>query len=89
MNDWWETFFGTFSFLAAGLAAHLWFRASKINLPPSTSDDWDGKGPFSDALAKQSRMNSHAALAATFAALFQALSMGAKVLGQYLHIQLP
>jgi hypothetical protein len=89
MNEWYDELFGTLSFMAAAFAAHLWFRASKITLPPSTSDSWDGKGPFSDALAKQSRMNSHAALAAAFAAFFQALSMGAKILGQYLHIQLP
>jgi len=31
--DWWGTFFSTLSMLASLLAAHLWFRASKIKLP--------------------------------------------------------
>jgi hypothetical protein len=31
MHEWWESLFGTLSFLAAALSAHLWFKASKIN----------------------------------------------------------
>ena len=71
----------TFSFMSAGLAAHLWFRASRLKLPPHTGDTWEGKGPFADALAKQSDLNSNAALAAAIAALLQALSIAAKVIG--------
>jgi hypothetical protein len=79
--EWWETLFGTFSFMAALLAAHLWFRASKIKLPPHTSDSYDGKGPFADALARPGAMNANAAFAAAIAALLQALSIGSKVIG--------
>ena len=79
--DWWGTFFSTLSMLASLLAAHLWFRASKIKLPPFTGDSYEGNGPFTDALAKQSAMNANAAFAAVFAAFFQALSIGSKVLG--------
>ena len=86
MNEWWESLFGTLSFMAAALSAHLWFRASRIKLPPSSEDNWDGKGPFSDALARQSELNARAAYAATFAAFFQALAMGWKVLGPYLRL---
>jgi hypothetical protein len=79
--EWWEALFGTLSFLSAGLAAHLWFRASKIKLPPHTGDSYEGKGPFTDALARQSAMNANAASAAAVAALLQALSIGSKVVG--------
>jgi hypothetical protein len=76
-----STCFGTFSFLAAAMAAHLWFRASRIKFPPHTDDPWKGKGPFADALAKQSNMNARAAFAACIAAFFQALSLVAKIIG--------
>jgi hypothetical protein len=79
--DWWATLFGTLSFLAAAWAAHVWFRASKIKLPPHTHDTWEEKGPFADALKKQSEMNAKAAFTASIAALLQGLSMGAKVIG--------
>lgn len=85
--QWYSTLFGTLSFLAAGLSAHLWFRASKIVLPSATGDDWDGKGPFADALKLQSDKNAKAAFAATVAALFQALSMGFPILGPYLGLR--
>lgn len=66
---------GVASFLAAGFAAWLWGVASRVPLPPSTSNSWEGKGPFTDALRKQARLNSHAAKGAALAALFQGLSL--------------
>jgi hypothetical protein len=86
MHEWWESLFGTFSFLSAGLAAHLWFRASKIALPPHTEDSWDGKGPFMDAITLQSKKNAQAAFAAVFAAFFQSLAMAARVIGPLIHL---
>lgn len=82
--DWFSTLFGTLSFMTAGWSAHLWFKASRIALPSATGDDWDGRGPFENALKSQSDMNARAAFAAAVAALLQALSMGAKVLRPYL-----
>lgn len=67
--------FGVASFLCAGFAAWQWGVASRVPLPPSTSNSWEGVGPFTDALKRQSRLNSHAAFSAGLAALFQALSM--------------
>jgi hypothetical protein len=79
--------FGTLSFMAATLSAHLWFRASKINIPPFTGDTWEGKGPFSGALKAQSDKNASAAFVAAIAALLQALSIGATILGPYLGLK--
>jgi hypothetical protein len=56
--EWWETLFASLSFLKAGFSAHQWFIASRIKIPSATEDSWDGKGPFSDALARQSRLNA-------------------------------
>jgi hypothetical protein len=85
--QWYTTLFGTLSFMAGGLSAHLWFRASKINIPPFTGDTWEGKGPFSDAIKAQSDKNSSAAFVAAVAALLQALSMGVTILGPYLGLK--
>jgi hypothetical protein len=79
--EWWETLFALLSCLTASLAAHLWFRASRLKLPSHMGDSWEGKGPFADALKRQSDMNANAAFAAAVAALFQVLSIGAKVIG--------
>ncbi len=79
--EWWEVLFGSLSFLAAGFSAHQWFVASRIKLPSATGDDWNGRGPFADALAKQSAINARAAYLASLAALFQALAMVAKLIG--------
>lgn len=79
--DWWEVLFGSLSFLAAGFSAHQWFVASRIKLPSATGDGWEGRGPFANALARQSAVNARAAYLASLAALFQALAMGAKVMG--------
>jgi hypothetical protein len=77
--EWWETLFASLSFLAAGFSAQQWYLASRIKLPPSTDDSWDGKGPFSDALSRQSQLNARAAFIASLAAVFQAFSIAAKV----------
>jgi hypothetical protein len=79
--EWWEVLFGSLSFLAAGLSAHQWFLASRIKLPSATGDDWEGRGPFANALARQSGINARAAYLASFAAVFQAFAMAAKVIG--------
>jgi hypothetical protein len=81
--EWFEALFGTLSGMAAALSAHLWFRASKVKVPPFTGDSYDGKGPFTDALRSQSDANANAAFAATFAALFQVLAIGSKILSPY------
>jgi hypothetical protein len=78
--EWWEALFGSLSFLAAGFSAHQWFVASRIKLPSATGDDWEGRGPFANALAKQSAINARAAYLASFAALFQSFAMAAKVI---------
>jgi hypothetical protein len=72
----WETLFNLGSVAIAALAAYLWFRASRIELPSHTADNWERLDP---ALKKQSRMNARAALAASMAA-FQGLSIIAKLL---------
>ena len=79
--EWWESLLQTLSFLTATWAAHLWFRASRVELPPHSGDSWEGRGPFMDALNKQSRMNARAALTAAVAALLQGLAIAAKVIG--------
>jgi hypothetical protein len=76
----WETLFNIISFAMAALAAYLWLKASNIELPPHTGDSWEGRGAFADALKNQSKLNARAALAASVAALFQGLSIGAKLL---------
>jgi len=78
--DRWVTGFSILSFALAALAAFLWFRASDVELPPHTGDSWEGKGAFADALKRQSRLNARAAMAASWAAFFQGLSIIAKLL---------
>ena len=73
--------FGSLSFLTAGFSAHQRFVASRIKLPLVTGHDWEGRGPFANALAKQSALNARAVYLASFAALFQALAIAAKVMG--------
>jgi hypothetical protein len=80
-SEWWEVVFGSFSFLTASLSAQQWFLASRIKLPSLTTVDWEGRGPFADALSKQSAINARAAFLASFAALFQALTIASKVVG--------
>ena len=58
----------------AVLSAGLWYAASKVVMPPHTEDSWEGRGPFQEAIARQSRVNAQAALSASIAALFQVLS---------------
>jgi hypothetical protein len=77
--EWWEILFASLSFLMAGFSAHQWFVASRIKLPPATEDSWEGKGPFSDALARQSQLNARAAYIASLAAVFQALAIVSRV----------
>jgi hypothetical protein len=79
--EWWEALFGSLSYLAAGFSANQWFIPSRIKLPSATGDNWEGRGPFADALAKQSAVNARAAYLASLAALFQAFAMAAKVIG--------
>ena len=55
------------------MSASLWYAASKTDIPPHTGDSWLGKGPFQEALKRQAKLNARAALAASFAAAFQAL----------------
>lgn len=73
--------------MAGGFSAHLWFRASKISIPPFTGDTWEGKGPFSEAIKLQSDKNATAAFVAAIAALLQALSMGVTILGPHLGLK--
>jgi hypothetical protein len=73
--------------MAAALSAHLWFRASKIKLPSVTGDDYEGRGPFANALKEQSDKNANAAFVAAVAALLQALSMGVTAIGPYLGLK--
>lgn len=75
--------------IAALVAAVLWYRASVVVVRPSESvdrDGWvsaqitvehEGTGPFDPFLTgiEQSRMNKWAALAASIAALLQAIAL--------------
>jgi len=65
------------SAISAGKAAQKWYEASNIKLPPHTGDSWNGQGPFTDALAKQSKMYATAAIWATVSAGFQTLAISA------------
>ena len=49
--------------------------------PPSTTNSWEGKGPFTDALKRQAALNSQAAVGAAIAALCQTLAVGVRSLG--------
>jgi hypothetical protein len=66
------------SAIAAMLAAKMWLEASMIKIPPSTSDNYGGQGPFRDSLVQSARKNNLAAAWAAVAALCQgiALSVG-------------
>ena len=69
------------SILAAAVSAWLWWRASRVPTPPSTTNSWEGKGPFTDALKRQAALNSQAAIGAAIAALCQTLAVGVRSLG--------
>jgi hypothetical protein len=80
MVDWLEVLqiaLSIVSAVCAGMAARKWYEASNIELPPHTGDSWGGQGPFSDALAKQSKMNATAAIWATASAGFQTFAISA------------
>lgn len=76
-----ETLFQTFSFIAAAASAWLWSRASRIRIPTHTGYSLQSKGPFSDALAQQAKVNGYAATGASLAAFFQAIAIASKVFG--------
>jgi hypothetical protein len=63
------------SAIAAMLAAKMWLEASMIKIPPSTSDNYGGQGPFRDSLVQSARKNKWAAVAALCQGI--ALSVGA------------
>jgi len=60
---------------AAMLAAKVWLEASMVKLPPSTSDSYDGDGPFRNSLIQASKKNARAAMWAGSAALCRALAL--------------
>ncbi|HET6237308.1 MAG TPA: hypothetical protein VFE41_20465 [Acetobacteraceae bacterium] len=68
--------------VTAGFSAWLWLKASRVPLPPSTSNSWDGKGPFTDALKRQSKLNADAAKCAATAAICQTLVLLAHLVGR-------
>jgi hypothetical protein len=63
------------SAIAAMLAAKIWLEASMIKIPPSTSDNYDGQGPFRDSLIQASQKNKLAAAWTAGAAMCQALAL--------------
>lgn len=55
------------------LAAINWSKSATVDVPNLTSGtNWDGSGPYPDALKKQGRLNARAAGWACVAAAFQA-----------------
>jgi hypothetical protein len=64
-----------FTIAAAFTSAWPWIKASRVPIPPSTSDSWEDKGPFTEALRLQSTLNAQAAMCAASAAAFQGLSL--------------
>ena len=59
-----------FSLLAAG----FWTKSAGVPIPNVTAGtNWDGSGPFPDALKEQASWNRYAALSAAVAAIVQAI----------------
>jgi hypothetical protein len=63
-------------------AAILWIKSSAIKLPDLDIKTWEGKGPFLDAVKRQSRWSAGAAKCAAMAAAFQALDIARVFLNQ-------
>jgi hypothetical protein len=57
------------------LAGAFWIASASVKLPSPTQQPWIREGPFSLAVAKQSRWNAMAAWSAAIAAGFQAASI--------------
>jgi hypothetical protein len=71
---------GVLSAIGAMMAAKVWLEASLLKFPPHTADSYDGKGPFSETLKRQSELNASAAMWAAGAALCQTLALSIKVI---------
>jgi hypothetical protein len=56
------------------LAALFWIKTASVKLPSPMNEQWGGGGPFSTAVATQTRWNARAAWCAAGAAAFQALA---------------
>jgi hypothetical protein len=76
-----EIFFLILSFLTAGASSQLWFNSARVETPPHIPSSYAGREPFANAIAKQAKWNTRAALAASLAAFFQALAIGSKLFG--------
>jgi hypothetical protein len=63
------------SVIAGAVSAVCWALASRVPIPSATGDNFEGKGPFANALAKQSRLNSYGAMAACATAIFQVFAV--------------
>jgi hypothetical protein len=63
------------SVIAGAMSAVCWAWASRVPIPFATGDSWEGKGPFANALAKQSKLNSYGAMAACATASFQVFAV--------------
>jgi hypothetical protein len=57
------------------LAGVFWILSASVKLPSPTEQPWKGEGPFSLAVAKQSRWNARAAWSAAIAAGLQAATI--------------
>jgi hypothetical protein len=68
--------------VAAMGSAWLWVTASRVPLPPATGDSYEAKGPFADALKRQSKLNANAAVCAATAAAVQSLALLAHLFGR-------
>jgi hypothetical protein len=49
--------------------------------PPFTGDSYAGKGPFNDALKRQSKLNADAAKCAAMAAALQSMALLVRIFG--------
>jgi hypothetical protein len=57
------------------LAGVFWIMSASVKLPSPMEQPWIGEGPFSLAVAKQSRWNARAAWSAAIAAGLQAANI--------------
>jgi hypothetical protein len=67
--------------LGAFLAAVFWFRATQVDMPDASEAPPAGKGSVAEALAKQGKWNSYAAVAASISAMCAAVITLLRALG--------
>lgn len=69
------------SAIGALFAAIFWFRATQVDIPDIMTAPMTGKGSVNEALARQGRWNSYAAVSACISALCAAVLTVLKAMG--------